>query len=112
VSREFVIERVFSAPRALVWHAWTEPERLVFVVAFSGPKGGITRHPWNSDWPQQVLSTVEFAEVAGGTRVTVRSAPTEATELERRTFDEGRESMQQGWGGTFEQLGAFLHRAA
>ena len=26
-GRELIIERVFDAPRELVWKAWTEPER-------------------------------------------------------------------------------------
>jgi uncharacterized protein YndB with AHSA1/START domain len=33
---EFVITRVFDAPRQLVWQAWTEPERL---AQWWGPKG-------------------------------------------------------------------------
>lgn len=33
---EFVITRVFDAPRDLVWQAWTEPERL---AQWWGPKG-------------------------------------------------------------------------
>ena len=33
---EFVVERVFEAPRKLVWQAWTEPERL---ARWWGPKG-------------------------------------------------------------------------
>jgi len=33
---EFVITRVFDAPRALVWKAWTESERL---AQWWGPKG-------------------------------------------------------------------------
>jgi uncharacterized protein YndB with AHSA1/START domain len=33
---EFVIERTFDAPRALVWKAWTETERL---AQWWGPKG-------------------------------------------------------------------------
>ena len=33
---EFVISRVFDAPRDLVWKAWTEPERL---AQWWGPKG-------------------------------------------------------------------------
>jgi uncharacterized protein YndB with AHSA1/START domain len=33
---DFVLERVFRAPRALVWKAWTEPER---VAAWYGPRG-------------------------------------------------------------------------
>jgi len=35
-ERELVIERVFDAPRELVWKAWTEPER---VMRWWGPKG-------------------------------------------------------------------------
>lgn len=34
-GREVVIERVFDAPRELVWKAWTEPERL---MRWWGPK--------------------------------------------------------------------------
>ncbi len=33
---ELVIERIFDAPRELVWKAWTEPERLMH---WWGPKG-------------------------------------------------------------------------
>jgi uncharacterized protein YndB with AHSA1/START domain len=33
---EFVISRVFDAPRELVWNSWTEPERL---KQWWGPKG-------------------------------------------------------------------------
>ena len=33
---EFVITRVFDAPRELVWKAWTEPDRLMH---WWGPKG-------------------------------------------------------------------------
>jgi uncharacterized protein YndB with AHSA1/START domain len=32
------------------------------------------------------------------------------TEAERRTFEAGRDSMQQGWTGTFEQLEQYLAR--
>ena len=35
-QREFVISRVFNAPRELVWKAWTERERL---MQWFGPKG-------------------------------------------------------------------------
>jgi uncharacterized protein YndB with AHSA1/START domain len=35
-SPDFVISRVFDAPRGLVWKAWTEPERL---AQWWGPKG-------------------------------------------------------------------------
>ncbi len=35
-EQALVIERIFDAPRELVWKAWTEPER---VVRWWGPKG-------------------------------------------------------------------------
>jgi uncharacterized protein YndB with AHSA1/START domain len=35
-AREFVVTRVFDAPRALVWKAWTEADRL---AQWWGPKG-------------------------------------------------------------------------
>jgi uncharacterized protein YndB with AHSA1/START domain len=35
-DRDFVISRVFDAPRTLVWKAWTEPEHL---AQWWGPKG-------------------------------------------------------------------------
>ena len=39
-STEIVIERVFDAPRALVWKAWTDPEH---VARWWGPHGMTTR---------------------------------------------------------------------
>lgn len=160
-SEEFVISRLFDAPRALVWKAWTEPERLkqwwgpkgfkvhtckvdlrsggtfqygmtapdgsdmwgrfiyreivapeklVFIVSFSDSSGGVTRHPWSPNWPLQILSTVLFEAQGGKTKVTVRWGPYEASEVERKTFEEGRPSMQQGWSGTLEQLEEHLNR--
>ena len=35
-QQEFVIERIFDAPRELIWKAWTDPER---VMRWWGPKG-------------------------------------------------------------------------
>jgi hypothetical protein len=40
--------------------------------------------------------------------VTLNWLPYEADEEERRVFEAGRESMKMGWGGTFEQLAAYL----
>ena len=39
--RELVIERIFDAPRELVWKAWTEPERT---MRWWGPKGFTCPH--------------------------------------------------------------------
>ena len=158
-QKEFVISRVFDAPRDLVWRANTEcehlmhwwgpkgftmtvckidlrpggtlhyclrspdghemwgklgyreivaPERLVCVVSFSDEKGGITHHPMSPTWPLEMLSTTTFAEQDGKTTITIRWHPINATEEERKTFDEGHESMKQGFTGSFDQLAEHL----
>ena len=91
-----------------VYREIVKPQKLVFVVTFSDPKGRITNHPMSPDWPQQILSTVELEAQGGKTKITVRWIPVEATALERKTFEDGRDGMQQGWSGTFEQLEAYL----
>jgi uncharacterized protein YndB with AHSA1/START domain len=90
-----------------------KPERLVFVNSFSDPKGGVTRHPGHASWPLEMLSTILFEELGGKTKVTVQWVPADtSTEAERKTFDEGRDSMKMGWSGTFEQLTDYLKKGA
>ncbi len=159
-SPDFVISRVFDAPRDLVWKSFTDaeymkhwwgpkgftviaskmdlrpggtyhyglkapdgsvmwgkfvyreikaPERLVSINSFSDETGGITRHPMHMAWPLEMLSTFTFEEQPGGkTKFTVRWSAHNATEAERQTFDAGHDSMRQGWGGTMDQLAAYL----
>ncbi|HET7649411.1 MAG TPA: SRPBCC domain-containing protein [Gammaproteobacteria bacterium] len=156
---EFVISRVFAAPRELVWKAWTEPERLMqwfgpkgvtmpkcdmdfrpggmfhycmltpdghemwgkwifreieaparlmLISSFSDANGGITRHPLNPQWPLETLSTTTFEPQGNRTLLTIRWTPLNATADEQATFAQSHASMQQGWGGTMEQLENYL----
>jgi uncharacterized protein YndB with AHSA1/START domain len=58
-----------------------------------------------------MFTKVTFEDLGGKTRVTVQWTPVESsTELERKTFEEGRDSMKMGWTGTFEQFAAYLAR--
>jgi uncharacterized protein YndB with AHSA1/START domain len=72
-GRELVITRTFDAPRALVWRAWTEPERF---MRWWGPKiftspscemdlrvGG--KFLWCMQWPdgRRNYNTGEFLEI-------------------------------------------------
>ncbi|MGE3626812.1 MAG: SRPBCC domain-containing protein [Hyphomicrobiales bacterium] len=84
------------------------PERMVGIVSFSDPQGGITVHPMNPDWPRRILSTTTFTEKGGKTEVTVTWVAYEPTEIERKTFEDGRNDMRAGFGGTFVQLDAYL----
>lgn len=92
-----------------VFREITPPERLVWVNSFSDKDGGTTVHPMMPAWPRELLTTVEFRVQGGGTLVTVRWIPVDgATDLERRTFDAGRASMNMGWSGTLDQLTAHM----
>ena len=87
------------------------PRRLIFIVSFSDPAGGISRHPGHLSWPLQMLSAVTFEETGDRTKVTVRWEAYEATDQERKTFQDGMASMQQGWTGTFEQFADYLAKS-
>jgi uncharacterized protein YndB with AHSA1/START domain len=158
-GHEFVITRVFDAPRDVVWKAWTEaerlkhwwgpkgftmlacmvglrpgglfhygmkapngfemwgkfvyreitaPERLVFVVSFSDKERNTLRHFASTTWPLEVLNTVTFTEQGGKTTATLKGAPINATGEERKTFEAGFGSMEQGFKGTLNQLADYL----
>jgi uncharacterized protein YndB with AHSA1/START domain len=90
------------------------PERLVFINSFSDPEGGITRAPFpqlEGKWPLEVLNTVTLTEQAGKTTISLRGGPINATEEERKMFAGMADSMRQGFGGTFDQLDAYLAKA-
>ncbi len=88
------------------------PRKLVWINSFSDPEGGVVSHPFTSDpWPREMLTVVTFAEAGGGTTVTIHWTPFDASEAERRTFENGRDSMTMGWGGTLDRLTAHLASA-
>jgi len=92
-----------------IYREIVKPERLVFVNSFSDKDGGITVHPMSPNWPREMLTTVTFEAQGGKTKLTVNWALFDsATDLERKTFDEGRASMKQGWTGTMDQFVAYL----
>ena len=95
----------------MVYREIVPHKQIVFVNSFSDENGGLTRHPMRRTWPLEMLSTFTFAEQDGKTTFTIRWRPYQATETERKTFDEGRKGMQQGWGGTLDQLEAYLAKA-
>jgi uncharacterized protein YndB with AHSA1/START domain len=49
-----------------------------------------------------------LTEKDGKTTLTLRGGPINATDEERKTFVSMFDSMRQGFGGTFDQLAAYL----
>ncbi len=92
-----------------VYREVVPPEKLVWINSFSDKDAGLTRHPLSKDrWPLQMLTVITFAENAGKTTVTVNWLPYESDDDERQVFDNNLANMNAGWGGTLEQLGAYL----
>lgn len=94
-----------------IYREIVRPERIVFVNSFSDPSGGITRAPFDGPWPLEMLNTLTLAEQGGKTTLVLRSVAINATEEEQRIFKEGFASMQQGYGGTLDQLAEYLEKA-
>jgi len=63
-------------------------------------------------WPLEVINTLTLCEHVGKTTITLRGGPINATAEERKTFEAGREGMQQGFKGTLDQLAEYLANAS
>ena len=61
-----------------------------------------------AEWPEELLSTITFDEYQGKTTLTIEWSPYNAPEKEAKFFEASHASMNQGWGGTLDQLGAYL----
>jgi len=94
-----------------VYHEIVPPERIVFVNSFSDKDGNLTRAPFSATWPLEVRNTLTLTEKDGKTALVLRGGPINATTEEQATFEAGRASMEQGFGGTFEQLDEYLKTA-
>lgn len=97
---------------SFVYRDIVPPERLVFVNSFSDEAGGIIRAPFSPTWPLEILNSVIFAESDGKTTVIIRGAPINSTEEELQTFWNAQDSVQRGFGGTFDRLAAYLDEVA
>lgn len=100
-----------------MWGKWVfreivPPRKLVLISSFSDADGGLTRHPLSDTWPLQTLSTTEFSEEDGKTRLTLHWIPFHARPEEVETFLASFKAMEGGWGGTMAQLDAYLSEAS
>lgn len=84
------------------------PHGLVWLNSFSNERCGIARAPFSELCPLEIENRVSFGESAGETTVVLRATPFGEVEAERGYFEQLQPSLEQGYGGTFEQLGEFL----
>ncbi|MBS1597002.1 MAG: SRPBCC domain-containing protein [Bacteroidetes bacterium] len=85
------------------------PNSIVWVNSFANEKGEIIKPPFEGiDVPREMLVRITLSENNGATTLTLVSEPINASEKEIDTFNAIRESMVQGFGGTFNQLENYL----
>ncbi len=84
------------------------PDRLVFVNSFSDPQGNTTRAPFNSQWPLEVLMTLTLSQQFNLTRLQLLGEPLDPTHEELDLFESMRDSLHEGFSGTFDQLQSYL----
>ena len=85
-----------------------EPERIVFTNSFSDKDANIVRAPFSNDFPLEIMNILTLAEQDGKTTVTLKGSPMNATEAEMNFFTNMFSNIQQGFGGTFDQLEEYL----
>jgi uncharacterized protein YndB with AHSA1/START domain len=82
--------------------------KLVWLNSFSNERCGIARAPFSDVCPLEIENTVTFTEQDGVTTVTLRAQPFGETADERQFFEDLQPSLEQGYGGTFDQLALYL----
>ncbi len=92
-----------------VYREITEPTRLIWVHGFADAEGNAVRAPFfDGLWPMALLTTARFEDQGGRTLVILAQETIDATPEECATFIAEIPSMNQGWGGSYDQLDAVL----
>jgi uncharacterized protein YndB with AHSA1/START domain len=86
-------------------------DKIVWINSFANEAGEIIKAPFPGlDFPLEVLNVLTLVEKGGQTVLTLVSEPYNATESETAAFNSIYENMQQGFGGTLNQLESYLKR--
>ncbi|RAI91569.1 SRPBCC family protein [Algoriphagus yeomjeoni] len=101
-----------------MWAKWvfTEIEassRLQFINSFSNEAGETVKAPevpFGADWPMEMIVDLEFYEEDGKTRIDLVSYPHNSSDASKKVFAENIGNMEQGFGGTFDQLASYLSK--
>ena len=88
------------------------PHRIRFTNSFTDDQRNIQPPPFPGDWPVEIAYTVTFDEVDGGTLLTLEGEAIRATTAQVSFFTEVLSSLEQGFGGTLDQLEAHLAHVA
>lgn len=93
-----------------IYHEIEPPEKIAYVSFFSDSEGSMVRAPFSELIPLEIRYLLTFSEQEGKTTMTLRSGPVNASEEELEFFRGMFESMDQGFGATFDQLDNYLKK--
>jgi uncharacterized protein YndB with AHSA1/START domain len=85
-----------------------EPEKIVFTNSFSDKDANTVRAPFSNDFPMEIMNSITLTEHEGKTTLLIKGGPLNPTDAEQNFFTNMFSSMQQGFGGTFDQLDEYL----
>jgi uncharacterized protein YndB with AHSA1/START domain len=83
-------------------------ERIVWLNSFANAQCGISRAPFSDVCPLEIENSATFTEKDGVTTVSLRAMPFGESAAERQYFEELKPSLEQGYGGTLDQLAGYL----
>ncbi|MCE7064580.1 SRPBCC domain-containing protein [Dyadobacter sp. CY326] len=81
---------------------------LEFINSFADAEGNIITSPFPMDFPLEISNKITLEESEGVTTLTIQGHPINATPEQIETYKSITNSMEQGFGGTFDQLEAYL----
>lgn len=85
------------------------PNSIEFTNGFADKNGAFARSAFLPVFPLEVYNTWTFTEKDGKTTLALSGRPYQATEEETKAFMDLRANMDQGFGGTFDQLESYLN---
>jgi uncharacterized protein YndB with AHSA1/START domain len=103
-------DKGFSLHGKISYIEISKPNRIVYTQQFSDEQGNTTRAPWDANWPETMLTVIDFTDEGNNQiRVTVTWEPTGTlTPIEIEHFVKEKTGMTQGWTGSFDKLEEYL----
>lgn len=84
------------------------PESIEFTNGFADKDGNLINNAFLPVFPLEIYNTWTFTEENGKTTLTLKGVPYNASAEEEKAFKDMHAGMNQGFGGTFDQLANYL----
>ena len=86
----------------------SRPDLIEFISSFSDEEGNVSTSPFPMDFPLEIYNKITLTEENGNTILQLEGHPVNATPAQEETYRSIKDSMQQGFGGTFDKLDRYL----